>query len=55
MASLPDLEHLDLSSNKDSGGALTSLVESLSLIRRLRIFDLHLCCLTEEDIQALGE
>ncbi|XP_062841598.1 leucine-rich repeat-containing protein 31 [Trichomycterus rosablanca] len=50
---LPGLEHLDLSSNKDSGGALGSVAVSLSLFKHLRILDLHLCCLTEEDILAL--
>ncbi|XP_007232743.3 leucine-rich repeat-containing protein 31 isoform X3 [Astyanax mexicanus] len=50
---LPGLEHLDLSCNKESGGGFSTMTASLTLLTHLKCLDMHLCCLTEEDILAL--
>ncbi|XP_051970286.1 leucine-rich repeat-containing protein 31 isoform X2 [Xyrauchen texanus] len=50
---IPALEHLDLSCNKESGGGLTKLAINLTVLTNLKSLDMHLCCLTEEDILAL--
>ncbi|KTG03213.1 hypothetical protein cypCar_00010330, partial [Cyprinus carpio] len=50
---IPALEHIDLSCNKEAGGGLTTLTTNLVLLPHLRCLDMHLCCLTKEDVLAL--
>lgn len=52
---IPALEHIDLSCNKEVGGGLTTLATNLVLLPHLRSLDMHLCCLTKEDVLALGK
>lgn len=52
---ITELEHLDLSCNKEASGGLTSLATNLTFLKHLRRLDLHLCCLTKEDMLALGK
>uniref|UniRef100_A0A671SUD1 Leucine rich repeat containing 31 n=1 Tax=Sinocyclocheilus anshuiensis TaxID=1608454 RepID=A0A671SUD1_9TELE len=47
---IPALEHIDLSCNKEAGGGLTTLATNLVLLPHLRSLDMHLCCLTKEDV-----
>ncbi|XP_016309328.1 leucine-rich repeat-containing protein 31 [Sinocyclocheilus anshuiensis] len=53
LRSVPALEHINLSCNKEAGGGLTMLSTNLALLRHLRSLDMHLCCLTKEDVLAL--
>lgn len=55
MKFLVGLEHLDMSCNKECGGGFSAMVSSLSFLTHLKCLDLHMCCLTEEDAQMLGE
>ncbi|XP_048030188.1 leucine-rich repeat-containing protein 31 isoform X2 [Megalobrama amblycephala] len=50
---IPAVEHFDLSCNKEAGGGLATLTSNLALLTHLRSLDMHLCCLTEEDVLAL--
>lgn len=50
---ITELEHLDLSCNKEASGGLTSMATNLTFLKHLRSLDLHLCCLTKEDLLAL--
>ncbi|XP_073687070.1 leucine-rich repeat-containing protein 31 [Garra rufa] len=51
--SISALEHIDLSCNKEAGGGLTTLATNLVLLPHLTSLDMHLCCLTKEDVSAL--
>ncbi|XP_016134403.1 leucine-rich repeat-containing protein 31 isoform X1 [Sinocyclocheilus grahami] len=53
LGSVPALEHINLSCNKEAGGGLTMLSTNLALLAHLRSLDMHLCCLTKEDVLAL--
>ncbi|XP_026093673.1 leucine-rich repeat-containing protein 31-like [Carassius auratus] len=53
LGSVPALEHINLSCNKEAGGGLTMLSTNLALLTHLRSLDMHLCCLTKEDVLAL--
>ncbi|XP_059183057.1 leucine-rich repeat-containing protein 31 [Centropristis striata] len=50
---LPSLRELDLSSNKSLSGGLSRLTLHLAHLTHLQSLDLHLCCLTHTDLQAL--
>lgn len=52
---IPALEHFDLSCNKEAAGGLATLAVNLALLTHLRSLDMHLCCLTKEDVLALGK
>lgn len=47
------LEQLDLSCNKEASGGLASMATNLTHLKHLKSLDLHLCCLTKEDLLAL--
>nr|XP_009295766.1 leucine-rich repeat-containing protein 31 [Danio rerio] len=47
------LEHMDLSCNKEAGGGLSTLAANLLLLTHLRSLDMHLCCLTKDDVLTL--
>lgn len=49
------LEHMDLSCNKEAGGGLSTLAANLLLLTHLRSLDMHLCCLTKDDVLTLGK
>ncbi|XP_059390932.1 leucine-rich repeat-containing protein 31-like isoform X1 [Carassius carassius] len=53
LRSVPALEHINLSCNKEAGGGLTMLSTNLALLTHLRSLDMHLCCLSKEDVLAL--
>uniref|UniRef100_A0A667ZWE3 Leucine rich repeat containing 31 n=1 Tax=Myripristis murdjan TaxID=586833 RepID=A0A667ZWE3_9TELE len=53
LRSLSSLRELDLSCNKDLAGGLSHLTGHLSHLTHLESLDLHLCCLTHTDLQAL--
>lgn len=55
LRSVPALEHINLSCNKEAGGGLTMLSTNLALLTHLRSLDMHLCCLSKEDVLALGK
>ncbi|XP_029955875.1 leucine-rich repeat-containing protein 31 [Salarias fasciatus] len=50
---VPLLRELDLSRNKRLTGALGTLTSHLALLSHLESLDLHLCSLTQDDLQAL--
>ncbi|KAL2085267.1 hypothetical protein ACEWY4_018587 [Coilia grayii] len=50
---LPTLERLDLSANKGARGGLAKMAENLAQLTHLSCLDIHLCCLTEQDVKAL--
>lgn len=50
---LPALRELDLSCNKGLSGGLSQLTAQLMLLTHLENLDLHLCSLTQADLQAL--
>ncbi|XP_067433788.1 leucine-rich repeat-containing protein 31 [Thunnus thynnus] len=50
---LPSLRELDLSCNKSLAGGLSRLTLHLSHLTHLESLDLHLCCLTLADLEAL--
>ncbi|KAJ8397587.1 hypothetical protein AAFF_G00438630 [Aldrovandia affinis] len=50
---LPTLELLDLSCNKEVSGGFAQVSAHLSQLKHLQSLDLHLCNLTEDDMQAL--
>ncbi|XP_017294480.1 leucine-rich repeat-containing protein 31 [Kryptolebias marmoratus] len=50
---LPSLRDLDLSCNKHLSGGLERLASHLAHLTHLEVLDLHLCCLTPADLEAL--
>ncbi|XP_023686094.2 leucine-rich repeat-containing protein 31 isoform X3 [Paramormyrops kingsleyae] len=50
---LPTLQELDLSCNRGVSGGLALLGAQLGGLAQLRCLDVHECCLTEDDVQAL--
>ncbi|KAM3860404.1 leucine-rich repeat-containing protein 31 [Diretmus argenteus] len=50
---LPSVRELDLSCNKGLAGGLSRLTFYLSHLTHLESLDLHLCCLTHTDLEAL--
>lgn len=52
---LPALRQLDLSCNKGLSGSLERLTPHLAHLTHLESLDLHLCCLTRSDLDALSE
>jgi len=52
---IPALEDFDISCNKEAGGGLATLVTNLTLLTHLRRLSMQLCCLTKEDVLALGK
>ncbi|MGH0127256.1 UNVERIFIED_CONTAM: hypothetical protein FKN15_077005 [Acipenser sinensis] len=52
---LPDLKTLDLSCNKEAGGGFKEGAAQIATLKGLQSLDLHLCCLTDEDMLALME
>uniref|UniRef100_A0A3Q3JVN0 Leucine rich repeat containing 31 n=1 Tax=Monopterus albus TaxID=43700 RepID=A0A3Q3JVN0_MONAL len=53
LRSLPSVRELDLSCNKSLAGGLDRLTLHLSHLTHLESLDLHLCCLTHSDLEAL--
>ncbi|KAM6953783.1 leucine-rich repeat-containing protein 31 [Aplochiton taeniatus] len=53
LSSLPALRELDLSCNKGLTGGLALLTPHLAHLTHLETLDLHLCCLTRTDLEAL--
>lgn len=49
------MRELDLSCNKGVAGGLKNLTLHLSHLTHLESLDLHLCCLTQTDLEALSE
>lgn len=52
---LPSVRELDLSCNKRLSGGLIRLTSHLAHLSHLEVLDLHLCCLTPADVEALSE
>ncbi|XP_041126986.1 leucine-rich repeat-containing protein 31 isoform X2 [Polyodon spathula] len=52
---LPDLKMLDLSCNKEAGGGFKEGGAQIATLKGLQSLDLHLCCLTDEDMLALTQ
>ncbi|XP_018596775.1 leucine-rich repeat-containing protein 31 [Scleropages formosus] len=52
---LSTLEELDLSSNKGASRGLVQVAPHLGALMNLHSLDLHMCCLTEEDMHALNQ
>ncbi|TKS87346.1 Leucine-rich repeat-containing protein 31 [Collichthys lucidus] len=52
---LPSVRELDLSCNKSLSGGLNRLTVHLVHLTHLESLDLHLCCLTRPDLDALSE
>ncbi|XP_034561685.1 leucine-rich repeat-containing protein 31 isoform X2 [Notolabrus celidotus] len=52
---LPSLRELDLSCNRSISGALHRLTLHLAHLTHLESLDLHLCCLTHTDLEALTQ
>lgn len=52
---LPSVGELDLSCNKLLAGGLSRLTFHLAHVTHLERLDLHLCCLTRDDLEALSE
>ncbi|KAL4631075.1 leucine-rich repeat-containing protein 31, partial [Arapaima gigas] len=52
---LPALQELDLSSNKGVRRGLMQVAPHLRALMNLHSLDLHLCCLTEDDMRALSQ
>nr|XP_015216824.1 PREDICTED: leucine-rich repeat-containing protein 31 [Lepisosteus oculatus]XP_015216825.1 PREDICTED: leucine-rich repeat-containing protein 31 [Lepisosteus oculatus]XP_015216826.1 PREDICTED: leucine-rich repeat-containing protein 31 [Lepisosteus oculatus] len=52
---LPDLQQLDLSCNKEAAGGFAQGAALMIQLKHLQLLDLHLCCLTEEDMAALNQ
>ncbi|XP_074549898.1 leucine-rich repeat-containing protein 31 [Halichoeres trimaculatus] len=50
---LPSVRELDLSCNKSISGGLSRLTLHLGHLTHLESLDLHLCCLTHSDLEAL--
>ncbi|XP_022623467.1 leucine-rich repeat-containing protein 31 [Seriola dumerili] len=50
---LPSVRELDLSCNKNLAGGLNQLTLHLAHLTHLESLDLHLCCLTHTDLEAL--
>ncbi|KAM7390064.1 hypothetical protein PAMA_008302 [Pampus argenteus] len=50
---LPSVQELDLSCNKGLAGGLSCLTPHLAHLAHLESLDLHLCCLTLSDLEAL--
>ncbi|XP_070841858.1 leucine-rich repeat-containing protein 31 [Chaetodon trifascialis] len=50
---LPSVRELDLSCNKSLAGGLSRLTLHLAHLTHLESLDLHLCCLTHADLEAL--
>ncbi|XP_070784537.1 leucine-rich repeat-containing protein 31 [Enoplosus armatus] len=50
---LPSVRELDLSCNKSLAGGLNHLTLHLTHLTHLESLDLHLCCLTHSDLEAL--
>ncbi|KAG8009657.1 Leucine-rich repeat-containing protein 31 [Nibea albiflora] len=50
---LPSVRELDLSCNKSLAGGLNRLTAHLAHLTHLESLDLHLCCLTRTDLEAL--
>ncbi|XP_018534715.1 LOW QUALITY PROTEIN: leucine-rich repeat-containing protein 31 [Lates calcarifer] len=50
---LPSVRELDLSCNKSVAGGLNRLAPHLAQLTHLESLDLHLCCLTRSDLEAL--
>lgn len=49
------MRELDLSCNKGLAGGLRNLTLHLPHLTHLESLDLHLCCLSQADLEALSE
>ncbi|XP_066565046.1 leucine-rich repeat-containing protein 31 isoform X2 [Amia ocellicauda] len=52
---LSALQQLDLSCNKEAGGGFKQAAAQIGHLSRMQNLDLHLCCLTEEDMEGLNQ
>ncbi|XP_078147576.1 leucine-rich repeat-containing protein 31 [Centroberyx gerrardi] len=52
---LPSVRELDLSCNRSLSGGLSQLTFHLAHLTHLESLDLHLCCLTHTDLEALSQ
>lgn len=50
---LEELRKLDISCNKEIGGGFKDFTAHLASLKNLEVFDLHQCCVTEEDVTVL--
>ncbi|NWI69665.1 LRC31 protein, partial [Todus mexicanus] len=52
---LAELRKLDISWNKEIGGAFKDSTAHLASLKNLKVLDLHQCCVTEEDVTVLSQ
>ncbi|XP_041420882.1 leucine-rich repeat-containing protein 31-like, partial [Xenopus laevis] len=51
----PNLRVLDLSSNKEAGGGFREAAARLTAFKHLERLDIHQCCLSQDDVNALTQ
>ncbi|NWW66018.1 LRC31 protein, partial [Ifrita kowaldi] len=52
---LAELRKLDISCNREIGGGFKDSAAHLASLKNLEVFDLHQCCVTEEDMTVLSQ
>ncbi|NXY91291.1 LRC31 protein, partial [Alcedo cyanopectus] len=52
---LAELRKLDISCNKEIGGGFKDSTTHLASLKKLKVLDLHQCCVTEEDMTILSQ